>query len=233
MSQTTAETTGQEADRPTLLRRAQYVEVASLLHNTLEVGVSLIAGFATGSTALLSYGFDSVIEFGGTGSTLYRLHGEAKGVGGDDLNRRKRWAAGILGVSFALLVAFILYDSITKLVGQVKPGVSGWGIALMVLSLGVNPLLAWGKFHYGKKLDSKTLLLDANDTAICLYQTAAVLAGLLLNQWLGWWWADPVAALTLVPYAAWEAWESFQTFRQVGDGDNNKNNAGGEAAVKE
>ena len=76
------------------------------------------------------------------------------------------------------------------------------------MSLVVNPLLAWGKYYYGKKTDSPTLKYDAIDTMICEYQTIVVLIGIGLVQWQGWWWADPIAALLIVPYVAWEAYES-------------------------
>ncbi len=73
-----------------------------------------------------------------------------------------------------------------------------------MLALAVNPFLAWGKYHYGKKLGSAALIYDAKDTLICRYQTIVVLVGLVLTQTMGWWWADPVAALAIVPYVAWE-----------------------------
>ena len=92
MTHATAEQDNGATDRQTLLRRGQYVELASLTHNTLEVVVSLAAGFATGSSSLVSYGLDSTIEFFGTGSTLWTLHGEAKGAGEDEQRRRRRRA---------------------------------------------------------------------------------------------------------------------------------------------
>lgn len=85
---------------------------------------------------------------------------------------------------------------------------SALGIGILALALAVNPVLAWGKYHYGKKLDSTALIYDAKDTLICQYQTIVVLIGLILTQTVGWWWADPVAALTIVPYVAWEGFQA-------------------------
>ena len=83
----------------------------------------------------------------------------------------------------------------------------------------VNPFLAWGKYRYGKRLDAPALKYDAKDTMICQYQTIVVLAGIGLTQWMGWWWADPVAALLIVPYVAWEAFEATKDARSVDPDD--------------
>ncbi|GFD87693.1 hypothetical protein KUL150_37520 [Alteromonas sp. KUL150] len=89
------------------------------------------------------------------------------------------------------------------------------GLIILVTSLLINPILIYFKRKYGRKLDSPALLADAKDTFICLYQTIVVLAGLLLVNWLGWWWADPVAALLIVPYAAKEGWEAYTKAREI------------------
>lgn len=79
----------------------------------------------------------------------------------------------------------------------------------------VNPILIYYKRKYGHKLDSPALLADAKDTFICLYQTVVVLIGLFLVKWLGWWWADPVAALLIVPYAAKEGLEAYSKAQKI------------------
>ena len=92
---------------------------------------------------------------------------------------------------------------------------SWWGIGILLVSLVVNPILAWGKYHYGKKTESPSLKYDAIDTMICEYQTIVVLIGIGFVQWQGWWWADPVAALLIVPYVAWEAYKAGCDARAV------------------
>jgi divalent metal cation (Fe/Co/Zn/Cd) transporter len=89
------------------------------------------------------------------------------------------------------------------------------GLIILLVSLVVNPILIYYKRNYGHKLDSPELLADAKDTFICLYQSVVVLIGLILLNWLGWWWADPIAALLIVPYAAKESWESFKKAREI------------------
>ncbi len=114
----------------------------------------------------------------------------------------------MLSAAFTIAVLFICYEAISKFISGEKSDTSWWGIGILLVSLFVKPLLAWGKYHYGKKTGSPTLKYDAIDTMICEYQTIVVLVGIGLVQWQGWWWADPVAALLIVPYGAWEAFEA-------------------------
>ncbi|WP_238476515.1 cation diffusion facilitator family transporter [Bythopirellula goksoeyrii] len=109
--------------------------------------------------------------------------------------KRKKIALSVLSGAFTIAVLFILYEAISKLMSGQSPSMSWWGIGILVVSLLVNPVLAWGKHRYGKKTDSPSLKYDAIDTMICEYQTIVVLLGTVLAQWQGWWWADPVAAL--------------------------------------
>ena len=203
----------QDEGRRELLRRGRWVEIASLTYNAIEVGVSLVAGFIAGSSALIAFGLDSVVEGLSGGMLLWRLRGEEQGVGKAEVKRRKRRALYVLAFSFFALSAFILYDATSKLAAQETPETSIVGIALLFVSLVLNPFLAWGKYATGKKLGSEALVLDAKDTMICLYQTIVVLAGLGLNAALGWWWADPVAALAIIPYALWEGREAVTDAR--------------------
>lgn len=139
---------------------------------------------------------------------VWRLHGEEIGSPEDEVRRRKKIALGVLSAAFIIAVLFIAYESITALVSGKSPEFSGIGIAILVVSLVVNPVLAWAKYYYGKQTDSPSLKYDAKDTLICEYQTIVVLIGLGLSKWLGWWWADPVAALCILPYVAWEGYEA-------------------------
>lgn len=184
--------------RQRLLRCGRWTELASLIYNLIEVGVSLTAGFLTGSAALISWGMDSAVEATSAGTMIWRLHGEEKGISDERVRHRKKVALTVLASAFAIAVCFILYEAISKFIAQKMPNVNWWGVGILVLSLFVNPVLAWGKHHYGKKLDAPTLKYDAIDTMICQYQTIVALAGLGLAKWMGWWWADPVAALLIL-----------------------------------
>ena len=194
--------------RKRLLRRGRLTEVASLVYNLIEVGVSMSAGFLTGSSALMTWGADSLVEATSAGTMIWRLKGEEGSIGGDRVRHRKKVALVVLASAFAVAVAFILYEVITGFVNQAVPGFNWWGIGILLVSLVVNPFLAWGKYHYGKRLNSPTLRYDAIDTMICEYQRVVTLVGLGLSEWMGWWWADPVAAALIVPYVAWEGFEA-------------------------
>lgn len=121
----------------------------------------------------------------------------------------------VIAGSFLLVSIFISYDSITKLINKETPDWSTLGVIILLVSLVVNPFLIYYKRKYGKKLDSKELLADSKDTFVCLYQTVAVLGGLLVVRFLDLWWADPVAALLIVPYALKEGWEAFKNGRKI------------------
>ena len=196
------------SDRKKLLKRSRWVETASLIYNICEVIVSVTAGLITGSSALISWGLDSTVEAGSAGTMIWRLHGEDTGISQKDLQRRKKIALSVISAAFWTVVAFILYEAYSKFQEQSAPEFSVFGIGILVLSLLVNPFLAWGKYRYGKKLDAKSLKYDAKDTLICQYQTIVVLIGLGLVEMFGWWWADPVAALAIVPYVAWEGFKA-------------------------
>ena len=185
-----------------------YVEVASLVYNIAEVAISMTAGFMTGSSALISWGVDSIVEGNSAAFMIWRLGGEVQGISERQVLKRKKIALSVLSAAFTIAVLFICYEAISKFISGEKSDMSWWGIGILLVSLFVNPLLAWGKYHYGKKTDSPTLKYDAIDTMICEYQTIVVLVGIGLVQWQGWWWADPVAALLIVPYVAWEAFEA-------------------------
>ena len=195
-----------DQSRASLLRRGRWVEIASLVYNLIEVGVSLTAGFLTGSSALISWGMDSAVEAISAGSVIWRLRGEEQGISEARIRWRKKVTLTVLASAFAIAVCFILYEAISKFISQKMPDFTWWGIGILILSLAVNPVLAWGKYRYGKKLDAPVLRYDAIDTMICQYQTVVALVGLGLAEWMGWWWADPVAALLIVPYVAWEGW---------------------------
>ncbi|WP_425399223.1 cation diffusion facilitator family transporter [Aeoliella sp.] len=190
------------------IRRGMYVEIASLLYNIAEVAVSLTAGFMTGSSALISWGVDSIVEGNSAAFMIWRLNGEVQGIPEQQVLKRKKVALSVLSLAFTIAALFICYEAIGKFISGEKSDMSWWGIGILLVSLVVNPLLAWGKYYYGRKTDSPTLKYDAIDTMICEYQTIVVLIGIGLTQWQGWWWADPVAALLIVPYVAWEAFEA-------------------------
>lgn len=197
------------------LKTARKIQVYNIIYDVLEVIISLIAGFTSGSAALIGWGLDSTVEVVSASTLWWRLHGELEGISEERVKRREKITLYVIATSFLIISIFISYDSLSKLVNKDVAAWSSLGVGILIVSLVVNPILIWAKYKYGKKLNSKELIADAKDTFVCLYQTVAVLGGLLAVQWLDLWWADPVAALLIVPYALKEGWEAFKGGKNV------------------
>jgi len=185
-------------------RRLQYVTIA---WNSLECLVALVAGFIAGSIALVGFGFDSAIEVTSSLAALWRLRWDA-----DEARREsaERQTLRIIGGCFLLLAAYVSYDAIRALAERRAPERSTVGIVLAALSLIVMPVLVRFKRRIASCLGSGALEAEARQTRLCAYLSAILLAGLGLNAWLGWWWADPAAGLFMVPLIAWEGSEALR-----------------------
>ncbi len=170
--------------------RAQRLEYFTIAWNTLEGLVALLAGFMAGSVALVGFGFDSLIEVASGAALLWRLRrGE----------RAERAALRIVGVCFVALALYVACDSAHTLWSREAPRDSLPGIALTAVAIVVMPLLAHAKRQAAAALGSGAMRADARQSEFCMYLSAIVLGGLLLNALLGWWWADPLAGLVMVP----------------------------------
>ena len=174
------------------VRRARVLEYLTLAWNSVEAVVGIGAGIVAGSTSLIGFGLDSVIESLSGGILLWRLRD------GEDGDRRERIAQKLVGGSFFILGAYVTYESVEALVGREAPDASIVGIGLATLSLIVMPLLARAKRSAARSIGSFALESDSRQTDLCAYLSAVLLVGLGLNASLGWWWADPVAALGMV-----------------------------------
>lgn len=192
--------------REATLARGLRLEYFTLGWNFLEALVALVAGFIAGSIALVGFGLDSVVEMLSGSVLLWRLHAD----GGADRERAERTAVRLVGISFLLLAAYVAFDSLKTLLRRETPEESIPGIVLAVASLIVMPLLARAKRQVARSLDSGAMQADSRQTDICAYLSAILLGGLVVNAVLGWWWADPVAALIMVPLIAHEGIEAAQ-----------------------
>lgn len=195
------------SSRSSLLRRGVVLEGLTVGYNALEGVVAIAAGLAAGSVALTGFGIDSVIEVTSGGLLWWRLRAELRSsvVGPTAEARSAQWA-GILLLALAL---YIVVESARRLISRDRPEESLVGIVLMVLSLIVMPLLARAKLRMAQALDSPALRADAQETIVCAWLSLTTLIGLGLNAALGWWWADPVAALAMVPLIVREGLEAW------------------------
>ncbi len=170
--------------------------------NVIEAVVAIPAGSEAGSMALVGFGLDSVVE---TASAVVVIWQFSK----SDPERERR-ALKMIAVSFFLLAAFVGVQALLDLLGGGRPEVSKVGIGLAIASLIVMPLLARAKRRTGQLLGSATVIADSKQTWLCAYLSAVLLLGLVLNATLGWWWADPVAALVIVALAISEGREAWR-----------------------
>ena len=192
---------------PDLHRQAVRLEQFSIAWMMIEAGVAVTAGIIAGSLALTSFGFDSVIELVSATLVLRRLQAEL--TGGRANEQAERRVLRIIAVTFFVLAAYVVIGSVVDLASQARPERSPVGIGLTVSSLLVMPLLGWRKRRVGASLRSQLVLADAAETIVCAALAATTLLGLVLFAALGWWWADPVAALAVAYFAVREGREAW------------------------
>ncbi len=182
--------------RPALVRRGLRLNYLTIGYNTLEGVVSLAAGVVAGSVALIGFGVDSVIEVTASAAAQWRLRAD---VNPARRARVERVTHRVIGVSFLALSAYVAVESLTTLWRQEAPDPSPIGLAILILSVLVMPLLARAKRRVARALGSHTLGAEATQTSVCAWLSVIALAGVALNAFAAWWWADPVAALVMVP----------------------------------
>jgi len=181
--------------------RGRRLEYFTLAWNGCEAAVALIAGALAGSIALVGFGLDSVIETISAGILLWRLRPEQ-----DEHSRARAelTAHRLVGVCFLLLAAYVSIESIRAIWTKALPQRSMPGVLIAVAAMVVMPILGRAKRRVAAQLNSGALHADSRQADFCAYLSAILLAGLLLHTFLGWWWADPLAALIMVPIIAHE-----------------------------
>jgi divalent metal cation (Fe/Co/Zn/Cd) transporter len=188
-------------NRQDLVRRGQRLEYFTIGYNSVEGLVSIVAGLIAGSVSLIGFGLDSGIEVVSGMALLWRFH--------HDLNRFRREQVEritlrIVGWCFVALALYIAYESGSTLIRHEPPERSIPGIIVAAVSVVVMPLLARAKRRVAAGIGSGAMNADSKQADFCTYLSAILLGGLLLNAVLGWWWADPIAGLVMVPIIAKE-----------------------------
>ena len=184
------------ASRRLAVRRGILLSYATIGYNTLEAIGSLIAGLLSGSVALVGFGIDSVIEVIASVAAQWRLRIDA------DLSRRSQSEVRthrIIGWCFVALAVYVTLDSIKSLFFAEQPDRSWFGLVVLALSAIVMPVLARAKRRVATEMQSSALKAESKQTSLCAYLSIIALGGVGLNALIGWWWADPVAALAMVP----------------------------------
>jgi divalent metal cation (Fe/Co/Zn/Cd) transporter len=188
-------------NRSQLVQRGRSLEYFTVAYNALEGLVSIIAGLIAGSVSLVGFGLDSLIEVTSGVALVWRLHHDW------NVSRREaleRITLRIAGWSFVALAVYVAVDSCWTLVKHEKPERSIPGIVVAAVSVVVMPLLAKAKRRVAAGIGSAAMKADSKQADFCGYLSAILLGGLVLHAALGWWWADPVAALVMAPIIAME-----------------------------
>jgi len=197
-------------DRARWLRRGLWLVAGTMVYNAVEAVVALWAGLAASSVALVGFGLDSVIELAAAAVVLWRMAIEARGADPARVTRAENRVRRFVGVTFFVLAAYVLIQSAWIIWTENPPDESTVGIVLAIVSLVIMPLIAVGKFKVARVVGSRALRAEAKETLACSYLSACLFLGLVANAAAGWWWADPVAAILMVPWLVKEGLEGFE-----------------------
>ena len=198
---TTDSSSPESGRRLVLVRRVRLLVAATITYNIIEAIVAISAGTIASSTALISFGLDSVIEVASATAVAWQFSTK-------DHEARERTTLRIIAVSFFALATYVTVESARALLGAEAAGHSSVGIVLAAVSLLVMPGLSYAQRRAGRELGSASAVADSKQTLLCTYLSAVLLVGLLLNSLLGWWWADPIAALVIAAVALKEGREA-------------------------
>jgi divalent metal cation (Fe/Co/Zn/Cd) transporter len=201
---------GIASPRRDLLRRGLRLEYLTVGWNVIEGLVSVAAALAAGSVALLGFGMDSFVETTSGLVLIWRLRAERHARDPEDIERLDRRAHKLVALSLLLLAAYVAFDATKALITRDKPQPTMAGMAITSLSLAVMWWLARAKRRTARGLASRALEADSFQTTACFWLSLITLAGIGLNAALGWWWADPVAALGMTYFLVSEGREAWR-----------------------
>ena len=189
--------------RARLGRRAQLLAGASVSYNAVEAVIAITAGMVAGSSALVGFGLDSVVEVSSGLIILWQFRHRLP-------QSREQQALRLIALSFFALAGYVAQDSVRALLAGADPDPSPIGIALAATSLVVMPFLSWAQRRTGRALGSNAVVADGTQTLLCTYLSAVLLGGLVLNATLGWGWADPIAGLVIAAVAFREGRQAWR-----------------------
>lgn len=188
-----------------LLRQGKLLEYITLGWNVAGVIVLMLAAPAAHSVALIGFGFDTLLEIGASGIVIWELNGIS--------GRRQKKGLRLLGMAFFALGIYIFFQSTCNMIGHTRPVKSLIGMTWLILTLIVMLVLAFKKNQVGKRLNNPVLLTEGRVTLVDAALAAVVLISMLLNTWLGWWWADIAGGFLLMSYCFWESIHAWKESR--------------------
>lgn len=202
MAETQLGPTVHAPDRALWRRTALALAWATIAWNSLEAVIAIAFGAEAGSIALIGFGLNSIVEVGSALVVVWQFSGT-------DVEREQR-ALRLIAGSFFVFAAYVTAQAVWNLITRSEPSESVAGIVLAALSVMVMPVLAIAKDRVGRRMSSRTVVADSGQTMLCSYLSAVLLIGLVANATLGWWWADPIAALVIAVLAVREGREAWR-----------------------
>lgn len=181
------------ARRQRLTKIVRLLVAATIGYNLVEGAVAIGAGTIASSTALIGFGLDSLVEVASAAAVAWQF----SAADPERREARERVALRLIAGAFFALAAYVIVESIRALIGGEPADHSTVGIVLAAVSLAVMPALSLAQRRAGRELGSASAVSDSKQTMLCTYLSAVVLVGLAANSLLGWWWADPAAALVI------------------------------------
>ena len=209
MKHSTSENPSDSGAVRSLHKKALYLSIFTVAYNFLEGIVSIAAGAAAGSIALIGFGLDSFVESLSGGVMIWRFGGRGE-LSKEEEERREARALKLVGYTFFVLGAYVAYECLKKLILREPSEPSIIGIIIAVVSLIVMPVVFYMKYKLGKSVGSRGLVADSKQTLACCYLSLSLLAGLGLNYLYGIWWADPAAGLVIVAFLFKEGLEAVR-----------------------
>jgi cation diffusion facilitator family transporter len=200
--------------RRQLHSRAVRLEWFTVAWNVIEAMVAIGAGIIAGSVALIGFGVDSGIEVISAIGLLWRLRAAGPDADPGEESAAEKRALYVVAATFFLLAGYIAFEAVGALLNRDEPLTSPVGVALSVASLLVMPALAYAKHRTGHQMGSAALVADSRETWVCSYLSLALLVGVGAFALFGWWWADPVGALAMLPVILWQGWETLGEARE-------------------
>lgn len=191
------------------IQTALGLEIFNVSYNIVEGVLALGLGIAAASLSLEAFGLDSIIEVTAGVILIWRLNVERRGGDQEQIERVEQRAEKFVGYTLLALAVYVVVQAGITLWTRQAPEASLFGIVLAIASLVIMPLIAWWKLRLAGRIASRALRADAFETIACAYLSGALLIGLGANYFLGWWWADPLAALVMVFFIVREAREAL------------------------
>jgi len=193
--------------RTNLHRKALYLSYFTAGYNIAEAAASIVFGWLSGSVALIAFGLDSLVESLSAGIMIWRFSKHS--MTPEEEEKIEKRATRLVAITFFILSAYVLYESITKLVYSEVPDTSLPGIIIAIASIIVMPILFRLKYKVGQALNSSSLIADSKETLACMVLSVALLIGLGANYLFGFWQADPIVGLLVAAYLIKEGYETL------------------------